>query len=128
MPMGIVMGIAVSLGMVLLSAATLGWLVLGGRIPEESLGYGVMVALLLSSLVGCLSAWKSIGHRRLLVTGISAAGFFAALLLTGLLFGGLRQGIGITGIMIGLGGGISFIPALLGNKSGGKKRRYTRFR
>ena len=128
MPAGIAVGIAVSVGVILISTAILSWLVLGGHIREESIGYGVMVILVLSSCTGCLCAWKGIGHRRLLVTGICAIGLFAALMILGLAFGGVRHGIGTTGIMIGLGGGISFIPALAGNKSGGRKHRYRQFR
>ena len=128
MPAGIVTGIVVSLIFTVIGAAILAWLVTGEKVSENAIGYGIMGILAASAWVGCLVAWKQIQHQRLVVVGICAVGYFAMLLTLGLLFGGVRQGIGATVAAIGLGGAISVIPAFLKNGSGGKKHRYTRFR
>lgn len=127
-PAGICLGIGFSLLCAVLGAAVLCWLVASERVGEASIGYGVMVILMVSAAAGCLLTWGKIRHRRLLVTGLCALGYYLALLAAGMLFGGVREGLAPGAAMIGLGGGISLIPGLLGSGSGARRPKLTHFR
>ena len=91
---------------------------------QENIGYCAMLALLLGSSLGAVTAAKGIKHRKLAV-GMMSGGVYYLLLLgiTALFFGGQYQGMGVTLILV-LGG--SLIGAILANRERGKgtvKRR-----
>lgn len=97
MPAGIAAGIGVSLGMTLAGALLLGLLIDRETVSVNSIGYGSMVILLTSSMLGALIANSLIKHRALLVCVVSGAGYYLSLLaMTALFFGGQYQGMGVT--------------------------------
>ena len=68
MPTGILLGVVLCLVITLVAACLLAWLVNGGRLGMESLGYVICGTQLASSLIGtcvaaaCAFLWRSI-HR-----------------------------------------------------------------
>ena len=97
LPAGIAVGVCVSLGMTLAGAVLLGVLMDGETLQMNSVGYGSMVILLVSSMAGPLVAKSLIKHRALLVCVASGAGYYLTLLaMTALFFGGQYQGMGVT--------------------------------
>lgn len=127
MPMGIALGVTVSLIFTAVSAALLTWLALQGKISESSVGYYAMGILMLASIFGPMLSAAKIKRRRMVVCCITGAAYYAVLLLcTAVLFGGQYQGVGVSTAMI-FGGSIG--TGLLGiRKSGGKGNGYKKYR
>ncbi len=97
MPVGIAVGMAVSLLVTLAGALVLGWLIDNETMGINSIGYGAMIILLSASFLGALTAKTRIKHRALVVCLISGAGYYLSLLaITALFFGGQYQGMGVT--------------------------------
>lgn len=128
MPAGIGLGVGISIGITVLGAAILAWLVTTERMRESAIGYGVMVILVLAAAAGALTACGAIKHRKLMVCGISAVGYYLALLLFALAFGGQFQGMGVTALMVLLGGGIAAILSLVEKGSGVRRHKIPRYR
>ena len=128
MPGGICLGVGLAVVMTLVGALGLSYLVMAQRLEGVSIGYGAMEVLLLSALIGCIVAAGRVGHRRGLVCAVCGAGYFLALLVAGMAFGGMRQGIVPSFVCICLGGGIAATQPMLCKGSGGKKRRFKDFR
>ena len=128
MPGGILLGIGFAMAITVIGAVALSYLVMKEQMDFAAVGYGAMVILVASSLVGSLVAAGRVGHRRLVVCAICAAGYFLLLLIIGLAFGGMRQGILPTIVCICLGGGIAAAGPMLGKSSGGRKRHFKTFR
>lgn len=125
MPVGLLFGAVISLGITMLAVALLAKLMSSGHMKESQLGYGIMVALLAASFGGALAAVGRIKRQRLMVCVLSGAIFFLILLsITALFFGGQYEAVGVTGILV-LGG--SMLAVLTGGRSGrrgkGKKIR-----
>ena len=125
LPMAIVFGLLAVVVFMICGAMLLALLIVTERVGEDAIGWGCMVILPLSSALGSLCAWLLLKRQRLMVTGITAGGFYILLLILALPFGGLYDGMGITALLVALGGGIALIPALLGSGSGvhGHKNR-----
>jgi putative membrane protein (TIGR04086 family) len=124
---GVAIGLVVSLIITGVLASILAWLVLGGKISENSLGYFVMGTLVIASVVGSMLSASKIKRRWVLVCCITGTAYYSVLLLcTALLFGGQFQGFGVTAIMV-LGGSIT--AGLLGLKKPSKQRSgYKKYR
>ena len=124
-PAGLALGLLASLGVTLGSAGISAWLILGGTLGEELVGYCSMVILLLASASGAAVSIARIKRRRLLM-GFAAGGiYFASLLaITALFFGGIYDSIGVTALMVLCG---SALVILLGpgtrNRAGCRKRK-----
>lgn len=127
-PAGIGIGAGIGLLVTLIGTGILAWLLGEERIAVQGTGYGVMVILVLSSLLGPWIAAALVKHQRLVVC--LATGGVYLLVLTGmniLWFGGQFQGILPTVLLI-LGGSTG--AALVGNGRQGNrtsarhKRRY----
>lgn len=127
MPGGLAAGAAVSLAVTLFSAALIANMVDTGRLPEEKIGYGIMVLLLAASFLGAVVANGRIKRQRLMVSMLSGGIFFLILLsITALFFGGQYSGVGVTAGLILAGSGAA---ALLGLRQGrGGKRPKTKLK
>jgi len=123
MGFGIGMGVALSLLACLLGAMILAWLIASRRLSENGIGYGSMVILFVSAWIGTELAWRMIRHRHILVSAITACAYFLVLLLLGFCLGGGMEAVGVTALMICLGGAVGFLPQLLGLGSGGRRVR-----
>ena len=128
MPAGITVGVGVSLAVMLAGAALLAWLISSERMDMNHVGYGTAVLHILASAVGSVVGWNAVKHRHLMVSGICCAGYYAALLLIALLFGGQFAGMGVTALTVLVGGGIPLIFGLMGNRGGVRKRKFNAYR
>ena len=100
-------------------SAGLAALIGGERIPEESVGYGVMVILTLSSFSGAMAAAGRIRRRRLLICLLSAGIYYGILLaMTALFFGGQYSGAGVTALMVLCGAGLAILTGLRDGRGG----------
>ena len=119
LPAGIAVGVCVSLGMTLAGAVLLGVLMDGETLQMNSVGYGSMVILLVSSMTGPLVAKSLIKHRALLVCMASGAGYYLTLLaMTALFFGGQYHGMGVTALVVLAGTGCTMLLGLKSKKTG----------
>lgn len=128
MPAGVALGVGTGYFVTLLGAGILAWLMVTQRVGEERIGIGSGVILMVSAVLGSTVAWRGVRHRRLPVTGLTCLGYYLALLVTALAFGGGFTGMGTTAVLVLLGGGITQIPALFGGGSGARRRRMRAFR
>ena len=116
---GVGVGVLLSVTLTVVGSAILAGIINGEIIKENGLGYGAIVILLISSIVGALAAWKCVRHRRLLVCSLTGAGYYAALLgLTGLFFGGQYHGMGVTALVVLAGTGCTMLLGLKSKKTG----------
>lgn len=128
-PIGVGIGVLISLLITILGATVVAWLILTGRIAEGNIGYGSIVILLLSSGIGAYTAWKLIKHQRLLVCMVQSAVYYLVLLgCTALFFGGQYQGMGVTALVVLAGCGSVILLGLRREKKGKIHLQKTRFR
>lgn len=126
-PAGLAMGTLVSLGITAALSALAAWLVRGGSVPEEGIGYCAMVILLLSSCAGALTAIRKTKRLRMQM-GLAAGGIYWLCLLaaTALFFGGQYEGIGVTALMVFCGSMLVILLAPGGQNRAGCRRRKKR--
>ena len=104
MPLGLLFGACISLGITLMAVALIAKLVSSEYIKESQIGYGIMVTLLAASFLGAQASMGRIKRRCLLVCALSGLVFFLILLsITGVFFGGQYEAVGVTGVLV-LGG------------------------
>ncbi len=127
LPAGIGAGVGVSVILSLGMAAILAMLIGKESLAPQSMGYGVLVILMVSSLLGAFVACIMVKGKRMLVSLATAAGYLLALLcITALFFGGQYHGVGVTALVV-IGGGMVSALAGAGKPSSGKKKRVKRF-
>lgn len=124
-PVGLTIGAMVSLAITGVLSALTAWLILGGNLLENSVGYCAMVILLISSAAGAAAAIHKIKRLRFQMGMASGGVYFVCLLAaTALFFGGQYEGIGVTGLMIFCG---CSLVILLGpgrqNRAGCRRRK-----
>lgn len=127
-PAGVALGVGISLLTTLVGAIILTWMVASQKIAQDSIGYGCMIILPAAAALGSVCGCNAVKHRRLLVCGLCSLCFFLVLFVIALLFGGQFKAVGVSAIMIGLGGGISTIPTITGNRSGARRRKFSHYR
>ena len=100
-PAGLAWGIGAALAITVLGSGGAAWLVLGGRLPAEWIGYCAMVILALSSGCGAAVAISKIQRLRAQM-GLAAGGLYYLCLViaTALFFGGQYRGMGVTALMV----------------------------
>lgn len=128
MVIGILIGAGISFGVVLLGAAALAWLITFEKVGENAMVMGPAVILPLASWLGSCVTWRCVGQNRLAVWGAHSGAFYLLLLLGALPFGGQFEGLDAGALLVLLGGGLTFIPGILGHKNGGKKYKMKAFR
>ena len=124
-PVGLGLGLVVSLGLTAVLSAASAWLILGGGLAEDSVGYCAMVILLASSAAGAATATGRIKRLRFQMGMVSGGLYFAALLAaTAMYFGGFYDGVGVTALMILCGSLLVILLAPGGqNRAGCRKRK-----
>ncbi len=101
MPIGIAIGILVSTVLTLILSGVLAWLVLGEKVSDKSMGYGIMLILLIASVTGSTLSIKTIKHRKMFTGMATGIGYLSVLLMcTALFFGGQYQGVGVTAAVV----------------------------
>ncbi len=125
-PIGLAIGGLVSIIVTLAGSALLSYLVLSEMIGEQGIGYGSMIILLLSTILGSLIAVRTIQKQRLQVSLMSAGLYYLMLIgITALFFGGEYAGMGVTGLVVLIGGLIvAFFPGGERGKIRFRKRQY----
>lgn len=115
MPVGIGTGLAVSLLLTVAGAAVVAMLLSGGQLGEESIGYGSLAILLVSSFAGAFVSVGMIKHRRLVVCAAAGISYYLAmLLLNALCFGGQYEGAGVTALVVLAGTGLVVLIGMKG--------------
>ena len=101
MPGGLALGAAFSMGITLAGCLLLAKFVHYGSIKPDSIGYGILVLLLIASFLGAVLAQGKIKRRIWLVCMLSGILYFTILLsITALFFGGQYYGVGVTGLLV----------------------------
>ena len=100
-PKGLAMGNGVSLGLTLLLSLALAGLISRERLQWEQIGYGILVILFFSALLGAAISVKAVKRQRLMIAMGSGLLFWATLIaITALFFGGQYDGMLVTGLII----------------------------
>ena len=121
-PAGIAIGEGVSMILTVIGALVTAMLVDRGMIPEERIGYGSLLTLLVASVTGAIVSWKRIRHRRMMVCMIHSVGYYLLLLsITALFFGGQYEGMGVTALVVLAGGLCVALMGLKGERKGNLK-------
>ncbi len=127
-PAGVGAGASISIAVTLIGAMVLAWMLGSERVGEQMVGYGCMVIQFMAAASGAATAWGCIRHNRLVVIGLAIGIYYLLLLLLALSFGNGFEGMGITALMVLLGGGTVQIPALFGAGSGAHRHKRMVFR
>lgn len=119
-PAGLAIGGVVSVVLTLLGASLIAYLMLSERIAENTVGYGVMGILIVSTTVGCLVALARIQRQKLLVSvGMGVVYGVLLLMMNALFFGGQYEGVGVTWVLI-LGTSAT-VGITMASRQGGKR-------
>lgn len=120
-PVGLGIGLAISIGTTILGSAFSAWLIGAEKIGEGSFDYIALVLLLLSSILGALCAIRIIGKKKVVICLSVAVLYFLSLLAINALFlGGTYSGVGETALTV-LAGALSV--ALLGLRDSKKTNK-----
>lgn len=129
MPGGLAWGAGISSVITLFGALIAAHLISSGMISQTNIGYCSMVILLLASFLGTRGAVKRIKHRTLFVSAMSAIIYYGLLLsCTALFFGGIYQGMGVTGLMVLSGAVVSVLMSTRGEGRGHRRKGKIRHR
>lgn len=121
MPVGLLFGALVSVGVTLLAMGLIAKLVSSEYITETQIGYGIMVTLLAASFSGAQAAIGKVKRQRLAVCILSGVIFFLILIsITALFFGGQYEAVGVTAFLV-LGG--SLLAVLIGGRPERREKR-----
>ncbi len=119
MPAGLAIGLLAGLSVTAAGSCIVAWMIQSEKLAESSAGIGSAAILLLAAMTAALTSWMRIRHRRVMVCMCSGALYYLSLLcITALFFGGVYQGMAVTGLIV-FGG--SMCAALLGLSRGGKR-------
>lgn len=121
MPGGVLVGTAVSVILTLAAVAILAKMIDMEMMEWESVGYGIMLTLIVASSLGAVAACSKIKRQILAVSLWNGLAYLGTLLAaTALFFGGQYEGIGVTALLI-LGSSVA-AGLLLLRKREGKRR------
>ncbi len=125
MPGSIAVGTAVSIMVTFIAAAILAMLIENSNLSPETMGYGVFVLLMVSSVVGAIFASIQFGLKKMIVSILTAICYFISLLcITALFFDGIYKGVPVTALVVIAGGIIAgFVPTKQGKSVKNRKRK-----
>ena len=102
------------------------WLTATERLPEDKMGYGVMIVTAMAAAAGSVVTIRRVKHFALVMSVCFGFLYFIILLaINAVFFGAQYQGIGATALLV-LGSGVSV--ALIGNMNRIKYNSYQRKR
>lgn len=123
MPMGLLLGSGISMGVTLGTTAVLAKLLDSEKIAWENIGSCIVIMLIVSSFLGAMAACGKIKRQRLAVCLTSGVLYFCMLLaITALFFGGQYESVWITGLLILAGCGGAIVLGLRGEGKGRRKK------
>ena len=120
MPAGLATGLTIGLATTLILSAILAKLVSIEKVKWGSVGYGIMIILLITSAIDSKATCFMIKRRKLI--GCLLAGllyWLSLIMITALFFGGQYDGMGVTGVIVFCGSAIVCLLESRGEK--GKK-------
>jgi len=127
-PAGITIGALTSVGVMLIGALAMAYLVMKETITIDRIGFGTMFILACASAIGTWLASALIKQKKLFVCGITALAFYLVLMsITAVFFDGMFAGMGLTALMILIGAGASLLPGMR-KKSGKSKIKIPAYR
>ena len=128
-PVGLALGLCVSIVITLCGSAVTAWLVSAEKMEAEQIGYAAAAILILSAAAGTATARKAVKIKALPVCAMMAAGYYLILLaVTALFFGGEYQGMGITAICILFGSSAAFLLTRIKKGTGKSHRKISAYR
>lgn len=117
MPAGFAIGLCFSLCTTLILSVILAQLVSAEKLEWETIGYGIMAILLITSIIGAKATCMMIKRRKLISCMLAGLFYWLALLMTtALFFGGQYSGMGVTGLIILCGSALVCLSELRGEK------------
>ncbi len=120
-PMGLGMSLLVSIGITLLGAVMITFMIAGESMDPGAVGYGSLLTLVLSSIGGAVTVVLTVGQKPLIMCLASGGIYLLCLLcLTALFFGGEYQGITTTALTVM---GASLAVALLNLRTSSSTKR-----
>ena len=128
LPAGIVIGVVAGVSLAILGALLLAYLVVSESIDIGGTGVGAMLIVALASAFGAWITSALVKQKKLLVSGLTALGFFLILLsITAVFFDGVFSEVGKIGLMILLGAALPLLFTLR-KKSNKNKIKIPAFR
>lgn len=122
-PAGLGAGAGVSVIITLLGTALLAKLLDGETIQWEAVGYGILIMVMLSAMLGCITAMKKIKRQNGMVCLLSGLTYWGILLaITALFFGGQYEAMGVTLLLIVGGSGCAFLLCAGQGRGGGRRK------
>ena len=116
-PLGLSLGLALSILITLAGAALIAYLMLKESVPENAVGYTSMIVLALASMAGSWLAAARIKRLRVQICMIAGACYYIFLLAcTAMFFGGEYTGMGITAIIVFLSSAVVASIGVFGKK------------
>lgn len=122
LPLGIGIGILVSMAITLIGAMVCAWLIAGERIGEGSASYAALVILGVASAVGAIVSGGLAKEKRMIVCAAAGAGYYLCLIAgTALFFGGRYEGLLPNAIAVLIGTAVAILAGFKTRK--GPKRK-----
>lgn len=119
MPAGLAVGGLSTLMITILGSGILAKMVESEVIEESSIGYGVMIMLILAAYLGAMVSYQKIKRQRFVVCMGSGAIYFGILLsITALFFGGQYSAVGVTALIVFCGSFLAVLPGFRENRGG----------
>ena len=113
-PSGLAAGAAVSMAVTVIICSLAAWLITSEIIPQKQIGYCSLAALLLSAILGSMTAMSRMKRKQLIVSLMSGGIYYGLLMgVTILFFDGSFQGMGVTLVAVLVG---SVIAVLISNR------------
>ena len=129
LPIGITIGILASVVITVASAMLLAGLVDAEKLQLDALIPTTAAVHLIATAVGAWISYLLTKKMRLMVSAITAGGYFIVLCgMTALVFGGQYQGFWLTLLMVAIGLVLSILPGIRGKKGHIRKHKIPAYR
>ncbi len=129
LPIGIAIGIFISVTITIAGAMLLGGLIDAQKMPLESLDTTTAVIHLIAAFAGSWISYLVTKKMRLMVSAITAGGYLIVLCgMTALIFGGRYQGFGLGILMVFAGLLLSILLGMKGKKGSIRKHKIPAYR
>jgi hypothetical protein len=127
LPIGVLIGVAVSVVLMLLLAGIGASLVNGDRLEISSLKWFAIIVWAVSAFIGTITAVALVKNKLAIVAGITGASIILILLCSAMLFFDGISGKMLTGIAVILAGGFGASVLMLRSGRANKKKKNRRF-
>jgi len=112
-------GVSFAVGITVAGSYLIAYFIGREYLPESWIGYGAMILLILSPFLGCTLCNILDAEKRLLINVLIGMFYYGILIvMTAVFFQGKYEGIGVSGLLVVVGCGLSAFP-----KNKGRKRK-----